>query len=99
MSSKAVEFQTEALLDYESAVDWYFARSSTAASRFVDDIHVAIERISQHPHRWPSGPENTRKLVLRHFPFAVIYRELKEMILIVAIAHGKRRSNYWKDRR
>ena len=99
MPSKAVEFQTEALLEYESAFEWYFARSRAAASRFADEIQFAIERIAEHPDRWPSGPENTRKLVLQHFPFSVVYRELTDMILIVAIAHGKRRSSYWKDRR
>jgi toxin ParE1/3/4 len=99
MPSKAVEFQAEALLEYESAIDWYLGRSYTAASRFADEIQLATERIAEHPQRWPNGPEKTRKLILQHFPFAVFYREFDEKILIVAIAHGNRRSSYWKDRR
>jgi plasmid stabilization system protein ParE len=98
MPSKVVEFQEEALLDYESASQWYLARSYTAASKFTDEIGLAIERIAEHPQRWPSGAGGTRKLILQHFPFVVIYRELAAKILIVAIAHGKRRPGYWKER-
>lgn len=99
MPSKAVEFQTEALLEYESAFNWYLARSYTAASKFADEVRLAIERIAEYPQRWPNGPKDTRKLVLQPFPFAIIYREFADTILVVAIAHGKRRPNYWKERR
>ena len=97
MPSKPVEFQTEALRDYESAVAWYLTRSYATASKFALQVRVATERIGDHPQRWPIGPEGTRKFVLKQFPFAIIYRELAAKILVVAVAHGKRRPRYWAD--
>jgi toxin ParE1/3/4 len=98
MPSKTVEFQNEAIRDYESAVDWYLARSYTTASNFILEVRRATERIGNHPQRWPAGPDGTRKFVVQRFPFVIIYRELPAKILIVAIAHGKRHPKYWVGR-
>jgi toxin ParE1/3/4 len=98
MPSKAVEFQDEAILDYRTSVKWYLERSFTAASSFADEVDVAIAAIAENPQRWPAGLDGTRKFLLPHFPFAVIYREFTSSVQIVAIAHAKRRPDYWKNR-
>ena len=98
MPSKAVEFQPEALLDYRTSVQWYLERSSTAASRFADEVEGAIAAIAENPQRWPIDSNGARRFVLPHFPFAVVYREFKSSIQIVAIAHGRRRPDYWNER-
>jgi hypothetical protein len=36
--------------------------------------------------------------VLRRFPFVIIFREAAVRIEILAIAHGRRRPGYWRDR-
>jgi hypothetical protein len=36
---------------------------------------------------------------VRRFPFVVYYAELIDAIWVVAIAHGRRRPNYWRKRR
>jgi hypothetical protein len=36
--------------------------------------------------------------VLAKFPYSVIYKEKDEVILIVAVAHAKRRPGYWRGR-
>ena len=96
MPSKAVEFQDEALLDYRASLKWYLERSPSTASRFAEEIEVAIASIAENPQRWPVGLGGTRKFILPHFPFAVIYRDLPLMVVVVAIAHGKRRPDYWQ---
>jgi hypothetical protein len=40
----------------------------------------------------------TRRYLLKRYPYAVIYRELDDLIWVVAVAHGKRRPGYWKSR-
>jgi hypothetical protein len=32
------------------------------------------------------------------FPFAIVYVELDTEVLILAVAHGKRRPGYWRER-
>jgi hypothetical protein len=34
MANKPIEFQEEALAEYEAAFDWYFERSRLAAQKF-----------------------------------------------------------------
>jgi plasmid stabilization system protein ParE len=40
----------------------------------------------------------TRRLVLQRFPYNVFYRVGAEAIVIVAVAHQKRRPAYWAAR-
>jgi hypothetical protein len=39
-----------------------------------------------------------RRLLLARFPFGLIYRFDGQDIVIVAVAHNKRRSGYWRKR-
>ena len=96
MAVKNVEFHEEAVREFLAAVDWYFARSEVVASRFVLQVTRAV---SEAPQRWPSYSRDTRKFVLRRFPFLVVYRELADVVQVLAIAHAYRRSGYWKNRR
>jgi toxin ParE1/3/4 len=40
----------------------------------------------------------TRRLVMRRFPFSVVYLDDPDLITIIAVAHSKRKPGYWKDR-
>jgi toxin ParE1/3/4 len=39
-----------------------------------------------------------RRYVIQRFPYIIFYADLEEFIWIVAIAHGKRRPDYWRRR-
>jgi plasmid stabilization system protein ParE len=98
MANKPIEFQEQAMAEYEAAFDWYFERSHLAAQKFSAELSQAVISISESPQRWPKNLDNTRRFFLRHFPFAIVYRELPSTIQIVAVAHGHRRPGYWKKR-
>jgi toxin ParE1/3/4 len=98
MQSKVVEFQLGAALEYDSTFEWYLERSEAAASGFIAEIQVALVAICENPQRWPLVRRGTRKFILPNFPFSLIYRELPSKIQIVAVAHGKRRPDYWINR-
>jgi plasmid stabilization system protein ParE len=99
MTDKPLEFHEEAAAEYEAAIDWYFERSRVAASKFAAEVNKALDLISQAPHRWPTHAHGTRRFLLRHFPFAVVYRNTPSAVQIIAMAHGRRRPGYWKGRR
>jgi plasmid stabilization system protein ParE len=98
MQNKVVEFQLGAALEYDSTFEWYLERSEVAASRFIVEIELALVAIGENPQRWPLWRRGTRKFILPNFPLSLIYRELPSKIQIVAVAHGKRRPDYWNDR-
>lgn len=39
-----------------------------------------------------------RKFILNKYPYKIFYKNYPEIIVIVAIAHHKRKPNYWKSR-
>jgi len=95
---KEIEFHQQAALEFEAATDWYQKRSPWAARQFVAEITRALDGILETPERWPRGLAETRRFVLKRFPFAIIYREHSSIIQVIAVAHGRRRPGYWKDR-
>jgi len=82
----------------KAAVTWYMARSEISAQRFLEEIDRAVELVLDAPKRWPTHDHNTRKFALQRFPFAIVYRETENAVLILAIAHGHREPEYWKLR-
>lgn len=46
----------------------------------------------------PASVENTRKSLLTHFPYLVIYAPLPDGLLVLAAGHQHRRPNYWRER-
>ena len=99
MAVNTLEFHTEAAAEYDAAFDWYLERSPDAARKFDIEVERALGEVLQGPKRWAPGPFNTRKYLLRQFPFVLIYRErLSREVEIVAVAHTSRRPRYWKDR-
>ena len=93
-----IEFHEAAFAELDAAFDWYFVRSARVAAAFLDEIERALSLISRSPQTWPFYHRDTRKFILKRFPFLVIYREKAAMIQIIAIAHGRRRPHYWKTR-
>ena len=87
-----------AVEEAEEATRWYRQRSAQAADDFVREVNRAIEKIQAAQQRWPAGPYGTRKFLFHRFPFAVVYRELPSTIQVLAVAHGRRRPGYWKNR-
>jgi len=98
MADKPLVIHPAALQELRSAVDWYLSRSGVAAEKFVEAVDRAIDLVNEAPSRWPLGDHATRKFAVRRFPFAIIYRETKDSIQILAVAHGHRKPGYWKGR-
>jgi len=48
--------------------------------------------------QFPTLAFNTRRVVLNRFPYLVVFRETTSEIEVVAVAHGRRRPGYWRER-
>lgn len=95
---RPIGFHPDALAEAVAAAAWYRERSARAATAFEAEIVHAMDRISAAPDRYPPYVEETRRILLRRFPYAIIYRLNAESIEIVAVAHGRRRPGYWQHR-
>jgi toxin ParE1/3/4 len=89
----------DAALEHEEQVTYYEERRAGLGRRYHLAMLRAIALASSNPRRFKIvRPPNLRKVSLRGFPFAVIYREVDSMVQILAIAHHRRAPNYWVRR-
>jgi plasmid stabilization system protein ParE len=82
----------------EEAIRWYSASSPYAAAGFKREITEAMQAVLLHPERGRQIEGRMRRVVLRRFPFSIIYRVRGEEILIIALAHASRLPAYWATR-
>ncbi len=95
---RPVEFDPKAIEEAAAAYDWYVERSLNAAERFQDEVDYAVDAITQAPDTWPCYLHGTQRFLLRRFPYQLVYRVERDRILVVAVAHLKRRPGYWRKR-
>jgi plasmid stabilization system protein ParE len=98
MPPASLEFHPEAIQEARAAHDWYRARNESAASAFLNELESALERVRQDPERWPRAQDDTRRLLFRRFPFSLVYRVSSVNVLVIAVAHDRRRPGYWRHR-
>jgi toxin ParE2 len=78
---------------------FYDERLRGLGDAFLDEIARSLRLIKQFPAAAPfDETTRTRRRRLRRFPIAIIYRDKQDEIIVFAVAHGKRKPNYWKRR-
>ncbi len=96
---KRYRFHPEARIEVRSAVAWYRERSSEAARGFADAVADGTRSIRERPEAWPIWRRaDVRRRVLRRYPYSIFYVIERDMVVIVAVAHHKRRPGYWLPR-
>ena len=65
---------------------------------FLDELDRAVDLIGQNPEQYPRHDFGTRRILLRRFPFAIVFRQANAGMEIVAIAHCRRCPGYWRER-
>ncbi|MBZ5582197.1 MAG: type II toxin-antitoxin system RelE/ParE family toxin [Acidobacteriia bacterium] len=95
---RSVRFHPAASQDAEEAAAWYAERSVRAAVRFLDELGRLIDLIAVSPDRFPVFDAGLRRAVFRRFPFYVVFRADDVNVVVLAVAHGKRRPRFWRDR-
>jgi plasmid stabilization system protein ParE len=96
--TERIRFFLEASEEIEDAANWYGRRSPAAQISFLRDVDHAIAAIVDAPQRWTSYIDGTRRYIFRKFPYSMVYFVDEGTVLIVAVAHEKRRPGYWRGR-
>jgi hypothetical protein len=54
--------------------------------------------LSEAPDAWPILEHDLRRRLVRRFPFSVFYKIDPEEIVIIAVAHQRKKPGYWRKR-
>lgn len=97
---KPSRFHREVRAEYRAALAWYAARSLDAADGFADAISRGIRGIRELPEAWPMWPgrPDIRMRRVRRYPYSIVYVVRGSNVVIIAVAHHRRRPGYWMDR-
>jgi plasmid stabilization system protein ParE len=93
-----IDYLPEARRDFDESFDWYAKRSKQAAVHFVIAVDAALSAIAADPERFVAVDDLHRACPVTRYPFRIVYRVAAGRVVVVAIAHAKRRPGYWKDR-
>lgn len=98
MSPPGLEFHPEAIADARAAREWYAHHDPAVGDAFMTELDRAMELIVAGPAQWPPYLHGTRRFLLRHFPYSVVYQEIGGVVRVVAVAHARRKPGYWRKR-
>jgi plasmid stabilization system protein ParE len=82
-------FHPAARAELEEACAWYDARVAGLGQRFIRAIDVAIAAALENPNAYPRISGDARRVIVRRFPYAVIFVPIGSDVLIVSCFHSK----------
>ena len=81
------------------ARDWYEEQRAGLGGAFAKEVDWALTRIVQAPLAYPRTRGETRRALVRHFPYAIYFHAMPDEIVVLAVIHGRRHPRRWQSRR
>lgn len=95
-----IQFLPPAEAEHLKQVVYYESRQPGLGRRYLEEVEATLNYLCEAPHRFRIvRPPDIRRLDLKVFPFAIIFRIHGETILVAAIAHHRMRPDYWYAKR
>lgn len=84
-------------LDY--AFSWYEEQAIGLGYEFLDEFDQSVRLIASFPELFEQMAEGVRRCLINRFPYGIIYGIDCDKIIIIAVAHLKKKPNYWIGRK
>ncbi len=91
-------FHPEARTEFLEAINYFEDCEAGLGLEFSREIYATIHRVIGFPSAWSPFFTNTRRCLVRRFPYGVIYRIRNEAIEILAVMQLNREPDYWRTR-
>ena len=96
---KSVRFHDDARLEFIDKVAYYEDIQPGLGHRFRARVEAAVALATSMPTIGFPYKYGTRRVFPRKFPYSVVYVEFEVEIVILAVAHFKRKPGYWRGRK
>ena len=92
-------FHPAARRELEETIDYYNAERQGLGREFREEVQRVITLLTRFPQLGQPVRERVRRTMLSRFPCYIYYRLLESGNLrILAVAHSRRRPEYWIGR-
>ena len=79
-------------------ISYHAAIGPELGTRFSQAVAEAVRSAVANPERGAPRSRNTRRWLVKRFPFGVIHTAGESGVLIVAVAHQRKMPEYWAGR-
>jgi toxin ParE1/3/4 len=93
-----LEFFPEAEFEFTEAATFYEGRLRGLGLEFATEVSRVARLLLDRLALGEQLDSTHRRIPLRRFPFALIYRVDGQFVRMVAVAHRRRRPSYWHSR-
>ena len=90
--------QPEAEAEISEAFRWYEDKTQGLGSEFMRALDASLSAIQRNPSAYPPVYKQMRRVLLRRFPYSVIYLLNDNRIVVLACFHASRDPKQWQDR-
>lgn len=93
-----VHFHRAALTEFTQSTAWYEDQQSGLGSAFIAEVERCLARIVVSPAAFPCVADQTRRAVLRRFPFSILFQTRNARIVVIGVFHTHRDPKIWQRR-
>jgi toxin ParE1/3/4 len=91
-------FHPEAAIEFEEAAAFYESKVAGLGKSFSAEVERTVGFIQEFPDAGASVNTNLRRVLVDRFPYAIVYQRTVDSVVIIAVAHQRRRPGYWRGR-
>lgn len=91
-------FHPEAEAELTEAALFYESRVVGLGSSFLHAVERTVSLVRRYPGLGTQADHDALRVLVPRFPYAVVYRREPGSVLVLAIAHVRRRPAYWRAR-
>jgi plasmid stabilization system protein ParE len=92
------QFHPKARAEFERSALFYDGKFPGLGLEFAAEVQAAVAFAYSHPEAGMPISDGFRRVLVRRFPYSVVYRSKGDSIYIIAVAHQRRHPNYWNER-
>lgn len=85
--------------DLRSAYRWYEERQPGLGEDLLEEVQAVIDRMLLLPRAYPMVHRDTRRALVRRFPYGIFFRTDDDAVIVVAVYHLCRNPRSWQQRR
>ena len=93
-----IDFLQTADDEFAEAIAYYNLQREGLGLEFAAEVKRALGRIVQYPAAWTPLSKRTRRCRLSRFPYALLYQNRCDLLLIGAVQNLHRHPDSWKSR-
>ena len=94
-----VTYHEGAVSELAEAVAFYNGRAEGLGQAFAAEVRATLAHVLAHPDIGTPVRTAVRRVLLRRFPYSILYAVTGETVRVLAVMHHRRRPERWGERR